>query len=204
MKQTFKSVVIDKFDEISLNQEQLAKLANSDEVATDTVPKKPSRFTNAWKIAACFTLVIALFGSQFLYQNYQTKDLLNSIANEAIANHLKKRPLEIESQNLPEVLAYFTELDFNLIHTADMHSKLGDQLLGGRYCSINGVTAAQFRVRNANGNIGSWYQGVLPNSQLSLIPNTGTGEAPSVYKSKGVEAQIWRNQGVVFVKVNNL
>ena len=199
MKQSFKSVVTDKFDEISLDEGQLAQLVN-----TDATVKKPSSFSGTWKIAACFALVITLLGSHFLYQSYRANDLLNTIANEAIANHLKKRPLEIESQNLPEVLAYFTELDFNLIQTSEMNSKAGDQLLGGRYCSINGVSAAQFRVRSSNGNIGSWYQGVLPNSQLSLIPNTITGDAPSVYKSKGVEAQIWRNQGVVFVKVSNL
>lgn len=199
MKQSLKKALTDKFDEIKLNDSQLTTL-----IGSNAPSDKPDRYLPTRKIAACFALILALVCTSFLYQGHQSKNLLRSIASEAVNNHLKRRPLEIESQNLVTVMAYFTELDFNLLQTSDLNNKAGSQLLGGRYCSINGIIAAQFRVLNSDGSISTLYQGILPESQLKRVPDTVNGETPSVYYSKGIEAEIWRYQGVVFVKVTDL
>ena len=110
--------------------------------------------------------------------------LLVAIAAEVAANHLKLEPLQVEGAELAPVLAYFTELDFQPV-TGPRPVARGATLLGGRYCTIQGVTAAQLRYRAPDGTLSTWYEGTLPPRQLAALPDIGTGGKPARSASCG-------------------
>ncbi|MFT4799487.1 MAG: hypothetical protein ACI9B8_002041 [Sulfitobacter sp.] len=64
------------------------------------------------------------------------------IAAEVAKNHINMKPLEVQTGKLNELKDYFTELDFSPVQSS--HFSAG-QLIGARYCSVQGVTAAQLR-----------------------------------------------------------
>jgi hypothetical protein len=196
MKQSLKSALIKKFSKIELNESQLTQL-----IDTDLADVGRSYNPVVKQLLVCCSIVLMLVFGNYSYQSYSAHNLLDSIANEMVNNHLKQKPLEVKSDDISIVLNYFTELDFNPLRVSGITGVNGDQLLGARYCSIKGVTAAQFRIRNADGTLASLYQGVLPEKQLNLIPKLKSGEQGSVHNIKGVKVEIWRNKGVVFVSV---
>jgi hypothetical protein len=126
--------------------------------------------------------------------------LLEAIAIEVADNHLKLKPLEIESADLRSVLGYFEDLDFQLQASPRITGNPGDQLLGGRYCTIQGIDAAQLRVIAADGVLSTWYEATLPAEQLQLVPEMGDGQQPAEFLVRGVDIRIWQEHGVVFAE----
>ena len=145
-------------------------------------------------------LSIGIFFTNQMVQEHGARVLLKAIAVEVANNHLKLKPLEIESRSLNEVLSYFDRLEFQLLESSRITENAGDQLLGGRYCSIQGIDAAQLRVASADGELSTWYEATLPAEKLEQIPDINQGEIPAEYAIKGLRVRIWREQGVVFAR----
>ena len=117
--------------------------------------------------AAVLTLISFFYTAQW-YRAGSDNRLLVAIAAEVAANHLKLEPLQVEGAELAPVLAYFTELDFQPV-TGPRPVARGATLLGGRYCTIQGVTAAQLRYRAPDGTLSTWYEGTLTGLPLTSI-----------------------------------
>ena len=102
---------------------------------------------------------------------WRSTDLSWEIADEAAMNHLKRRPLEVQGIELAQIQPYFGELTFRLIDPSAVSSAQAE-LLGGRYCSVRGVPAAQLRLHDPQGRTETLYQAVsythltLPTIQL--------------------------------------
>lgn len=201
MKRSLKESVADKFEEIELNSDQLARLELQVDAATRQPASLPRRLGRlAWLRVSAAALIFSigvLLANQF-YRSQHANELLEAIAIEVASNHLKLKPLEVKSQNLREVLSYFDRLDFQLLESKSIAVGAGDQLLGGRYCSIQGIDAAQLRVMSADGELNTWYEGTLPPGKLKQIPDTDSGAAPAELAVKGLSVRIWRQQGIVF------
>jgi hypothetical protein len=197
MKQGLKQLVSDKFEELELGADQLTKLEQQISAAT---PQRDSpQKTLAWPmLSAVMILVIGVFLANQFYRANNSNELLEAIATEVASNHLKLKPLEVESENLRQVLSYFDRLEFQPVESASITGNAGDRLLGGRYCSIQGVDAAQLRLMSADGELSTLYEGTLPVSKLKQIPDIDSGAAPAVLAVKGLQVRIWREQGVVF------
>ncbi len=204
MQQQLKQTTIDKFEEIELNADQLIALEQQIDAAKSAheSPQHAPHKAFAWPVwsvvSAALILMIGLFLVNSLQRQNASSDLLEAIALEVASNHLKLKPLEVKSQNLRQVLSYFDRLDFQLVESASIAGKAGDRLLGGRYCSIQGIDAAQLRVRSVDGELSTWYEATLPPDKLKHIPNLDTGAAPAVIAAKGLQVRIWRRHGVVF------
>jgi len=147
--------------------------------------------------AAAFALILL---SGWLFHAMQTPEgsLDQRIGSEVVKNHIKLKPLEVQTNDMQAIREYFTELDFSPIQSqllADNNSTL----LGGRYCSIQGVTAAQLRLKDkSTGQIQSLYQTVYDENVFSGLPKLEEGGKPVTVYANGVAVEIWVEKGVLF------
>ena len=141
-----------------------------------------------------------MYKRQQVYQSHQDQVLLQSIAEEVADNHLKLKPLEVQGDDLPSVLGYFTNLDFQLLASPRITANSGDRLLGGRYCTIQGIDAAQLRVAASDGTLSTWYEATLPADELKRIPDWDAGGQPAEFVVRGVDIRIWQENGIVFAE----
>ncbi len=186
-----RNVISQKIHDVSLNQAQLDRLIN----LQATKPKYKSN-----KILYFFASFIAIaFTSIIIHQSVQpTISIEQAIGNEVANNHIKLKPLEVTSTQLNIVRSYFKELDFLPITSKNINFDT-QKLLGGRYCSIQGITAAQLRLKNdKTGNIQSFYQTSYDPVIFKGIPNISAGEQPITVHSKGVSVDIWVEKGLLF------
>ena len=80
-------------------------------------------------------------------------------------------PLEIETSSIQDIRDYFTQLDFLPIESGIVQ-KNTKELLGGRYCSIQGVTATQLRLKDkSSGQVQTLYQTVYKPDVFSGLPD---------------------------------
>lgn len=130
--------------------------------------------------------------------------LFERIAEEVVKNHLKLKPLDISSSSINETQAFFELLDFLPIHSpsASQHLLLNpNNLLGGRYCSIQGVTAAQLRYRSPDG-LRTLYQVPYERKLYGNIPQGIGNQTPVSLSVKGLLVSVWQEQGLLMVLVS--
>jgi hypothetical protein len=146
--------------------------------------------------AATLTLISFFYTAQW-YRAGAENRLLVAIAEEIAASHLEPRPREVEGPTLDAVLAYFTELDFQPVSSPRLGGP-GDTLLGGRYCSIQGVSAVQLQYRSPEGTVSTWYEGTMAAHQLAALPDVDAGARPFRHLVRGVDVSIWQANGLLF------
>ena len=125
--------------------------------------------------------------------------MVQRIAEEVASNHIKLKPLEIETGTIEGIRDYFVKLDFVPV-TSRWLTGTDMKLLGGRYCTIQGIDAAQLRVIAADGVLSTWYEATLPAEQLELVPEIGDRQRPAEFLVRGVDIRIWQEHGVVFAE----
>lgn len=126
-----------------------------------------------------------------------THDMLERVADEVAANHLKQRPLEVRSDDLATLRGYFTALDFRPVQSPVL-SPVSGQLLGGRYCSVQGRIAAQFRMTTTGGQLRTVYEARYDPQVHGVLPDVGRGESPITLIARGVAVRLWVDGGVLF------
>jgi hypothetical protein len=78
-------------------------------------------------------------------------------------------------------------------------NELGLELTGGRYCSIQGVAAAQLRVRQPGSDaVQTLYQTEYRKDVFENIPVLEQGDMPVELYAKGVRVRIWAEKGLLF------
>ena len=125
-----------------------------------------------------------------------------AIANEVAMNHIKMKPLEVRSQNLNALRGYFTELDFSVTSSKEFGLPQSG-LLGGRYCSIQGVSAAQIRYLDSsrNGKV-TLYQVGYDKALYGELPNVEKGDKPKVMLVKGIKVRLWVEKGLLMAEAS--
>lgn len=178
--------------------------------------------------AACALFAIVTFGAvtKFYFDpdtttqsvaniNESTQIIANNIAEEVALNHLTLKPLDKESTIVAELQNYFTQLEFSPFeskYALTLGALNGKRLLGGRYCSIQGVTALQMRYAdtkpetntpiNTIADASTLYQ-VNYNSRVhGSIPNIENSETPIQINQRGLIIQIWLEKGLLMALVN--
>ncbi len=211
-RKPLRECIAQRFEKESLTPEQLARLQKrllrTDPVDTDVAtdpginagaqPSAPAtRFVS--KHYAMLIIAAALFAVLALPRIWnQDINLPESIAQEVARNHLKMKPLELKSSSMAEIAHFFAQLDFNPINSQVF--PLGEKrLLGGRYCSIQGITAAQLRYLDAQGQLVTLYETAYDPQAFSPLPLTDKGEKPLVLYAKGLKMTIWVEKDLLFV-----
>lgn len=194
MKQgKLKQMLADNISSKSLDKKQLSKLNSLLEYKEQHIsPKK----LPAWSLmaAAVAAITITLFITYTTLQN--NISIENKIALEVATNHIKLKPLEIKTSSLTDLRAYFTELDFSPVASSALSM---ESLIGGRYCSIQGITAAQLRLQNKDSEtVQSLYQTPFNKKIFNSIPDLSKNQQPVTVHAKGIAVEIWTEKGILF------
>ena len=202
MNKPLKKHINDRFSEVNLSEEKLDHLQQMIAAASHSSKKSQRGRQITWLAYAAGIFVALCLGvlSHSFIESKQRENLLLSIASEVAHNHIKSKPLDIDSDNWGVVGAFFNQLDFDPINPALSSITQNQTLLGGRYCSIQGVTALQLRFKN-NADSSTLYQGTLPTTQLELIPNIDAQQTKAQFKIKGLNIAIWQSNNLVFAYV---
>jgi len=165
----------------------LAQASDSTPATRQTVPwfRRPIAGL-AWVASL---LIIVMAGQFFYHQQSYQGNLTTRVLEEIAMNHNKKLDAEyVETR--PEILrAVMQRLDFPLDLPTDIQRDF--QLIGGRYCSIQGGLAAQLKVRNrTSGAVSTLYVTALT-EKLARIKEQQVLQG-------SVDIHLWQQQGRFF------
>ena len=194
-KDNLKNVLRQHLEKKSLSEKQLDSLLQlqTKKTGQDTTETKKSYHWVAF--AAVFFIAI----SNVFYFGLTSRLAMDKrIGSEVAKNHIKLKPLEIQTSSIQVIRNYFTELDFSPVESALLGAST-KRLIGGRYCSIQGITAAQLRLKDdKTGQVQSLYQTVYDKKIFSDLPELEDNQKPVTVYSKGLAVDIWVEKGLLF------
>ena len=197
MKRDLKNSVKSYVESKQLSDEQLDNLMGVVNAQTDAAPKRSSPML---RIVAVMTLILIAVGILWNVGFKQQSEISILIAEEVVRNHLKMKPLEVTSHSLQDMRVYFNKLDFAL-RDSGLNASNNLQLLGGRYCSIQGLTAAQLRMKNQEtGELETLYEAPYNNDLFKGLPNLQEGQTPKRHYINGIGVDIWVDKGILFAR----
>lgn len=198
MSGNFKDVVRQYIASRSLREDQLQHLQSLLAASSQARPDSSPRGWNTKFMATAAVLVVALVSLLTLtWPRIGTLEMAQRIAEEVASNHLHAKPLEIQSGSMGAVRGYFDQLGFAPVETQKVGPELS--LLGGRYCSLQGVAAAQLRLRNtATGAMETLYETEYRRDVFGSLPQIEKGEKPIVTYARGIQVTIWVEKDIVF------
>lgn len=175
-------------------------------IITD-VPRRSLQFSgrNVWRVtlAASAGIVVCL-AATFGYFALDRERLYENVATEIAWNHSKQMPAEFVGNDLTEIAGSFDRLEFPL-HQAANELPAHSQLLGARYCTVQGQLAAQLQLLDAAGIVQTLY--VAPaHSELAKITGSRASrfvELPAINPSgqksaSTVQVRIWRSGDLIY------
>ncbi|MGR6872689.1 hypothetical protein ACU6U9_10365 [Pseudomonas sp. HK3] len=210
MKQPFKDASQEHFKHQRLTDKQYARF----EALLQSQPEHKKNRTQD-KAAVSMRLMFALSASVLLalliWRNDVTP-LINhnqmayeqhiyNIAEEVAINHIKMKPLEFTGNTVSSLRGQFDDLDFSLVQSSHF-SEQGMQ--GGRYCSIQGVTAAQLRYGYPDHTRATLYQVPYDQKKFGTMPKLHSGDVPLQLTIKGLNVSMWVESDVLMVSVSSI
>ena len=194
MQKTLKKALAEKFEDVSLNQQQLEHLT---QLQQNNLAKKTKNSQSKY-ITLVASLLFVVLGFSIV-KNYMvsvtTKPM--KIAQEVAKNHFKLKPLDVTASSIATVADYFELLDFKPVSSSIVIA--GDyQLIGGRYCSLKGITAAQIRYTNQQSGKTETVYEVPYNAKLfGDMPDVINGEQPLNVYYNGLKVKMWQEKGLL-------
>jgi anti-sigma factor RsiW len=138
---------------------------------------------------AALAAAVAIFLLVADHEEYQ-RAIERAVCAEVVMNHIKHSPLEIISSQYSEVQAALSRLDFSIM-PANSTILETYRLMGGRYCSIQGVRAAQLRVQEIRSVKECTLYAVKAVGKLQAVAQT-------VDSIDGIRVEVWRQDNVLF------
>lgn len=203
---TLKSAIRQQVAQVELSEEQLNALMTvqndlAQKIQPATEEEQQSNFRR-WLPNLLMASFLAVVMGVYTFSN-PSVDHTRDIALEVIENHIKLKPLEVSTQSFNEVQVFFDKLDFMPSQSNFLESgwQLNErQMLGGRYCSISGDSAAQLRFKN-NDQIYTLYEVGYDEKLFGKIPAIESGEKPKEVIINGLKASLWVEKGLLMVLV---
>lgn len=160
-------------DNIDKNIKQYYKSQSLSEDRLERILGESSNKTSLKKLyiplsIAASLLIAVLASSVFYFDGYL---LTKRVIKEIEMNHNKHLSVEMFSTEYAELSGMLKKLDFELVRPDSPFTK-DYELIGGRYCSIQGELAAQLKLKHkGNGSISTLYAASL-NPELQKIKLT--------------------------------
>ncbi len=177
----------------TLSPEAMARMvAMADSVSQNKQQEQKVRFwRRRWwlqrNVSVVASVVIALLAVSWVWQGNDR--LLADVAQEVALNHNKHMASEYSADDYQRLAAMMDKLDFDLVFPARLR-QAGYQMVGARYCSIQGGIAAQIKLRAEDGEWVTLYQTRL-NSKLTALDGQR-------FVADNVNVQTWQEGGVFF------
>jgi hypothetical protein len=173
MKVNLKEELKKQFEEHELSSTQLKGLQKS--------PPKRKVFVG-WGMALVASLALI-----FTFYQGNSLPLEDRIAQEIAYNHVKRMEMEIKTSDISSVQSKLNKLDFSIFVPARF--KNDDwKIVGGRYCSIQGVLAAQIRIHNISENKTYTLYETLKSEKLN---------SSFIKDIKGTKVEVWEEKGLL-------
>lgn len=193
MKRSMKKAIIQHSEQQSLSQAQLSALQ-----ALKESKKRPNSLRHYYLAGTLAASLVVLALLLVFIQPVTQKDLVHEIAAEVVQNHLHLKPLEVVSPDLDDLRNYFNRLDFRPVESRYLQ-ETGLQLAGGRYCSLQGITAAQLRfTKMGSDQLHTLYQVSYDPEVFQKLPLYDQGEAPVSTFVNGIKVTLWVEKGILF------
>ena len=198
MNRPLKQAVRDHFEQHTLSKDRLEHLESLLRVnePQPTARRPITRPLITWSVAAI--AVVLVVATLFPPGSRDYIPMTERIALEVARNHIKLKPLDVETDNMEGIRGYFTDLEFvpvesSLLASADL------ELVGGRYCSLQSVPAAQLRIVVPYGNRQqTLYQAKYHKDIFGPLPVLENGNAPVTVNVNGIMVRIWVEKGLLF------
>jgi len=199
MSRPLKQAVRDHFEQHALSGNQLERL---EALIAVNEPRSSGRRRSVrpligWSATAA---IVALLAVIMLFPPGLVKDvpMKERIALEVARNHIKLKPLDVETDSMIGIRSYFTDLEFIPV-ASQLLASSSLELLGGRYCSIQSVPAAQLRLTVPNSNSRqTLYQTEYRKDIFGPLPVLENGDVPLTVNTKGITVRIWVEKGLLF------
>ena len=211
MTKSVKSAAEQFFNQQSLSEDALKRILETANHSSDMPPPldaeearnqtKQRLPIKAWGMAASVLFLSIWLGVMGINQ-YQHEHRVELIIAEVVKNHGNLKPLEVNASNFNQVVSYFDQLSFlpSFSQVLGISDQIESRLIGGRYCSIQGITAAQLRMQNEQGQYSTLFQ-TQDAEAFEMIPDIHLGHDPIVAYSKGYQVSMWREKGLLMVMV---
>ena len=182
---TIEENIKEYYSKKSLSEDKIQLLLN----------QRTAKSKNYFFSKAAVGLIIVL-ASIFTFLNLREAKLEMRVVNEIAMNHNKQLSVEFEENNLGLLQAKLDKLDFSIL-PADQFISQNYNLIGGRYCSIQGNLAAQVKLRNINSKkIETLYITDLSKGLEKIKPTDITHD--------GAQIKIWVKDGLLYGKAADL
>ncbi len=186
-RQAIKQLLKSHYSEQQLRPEQLDQLLALQSSLSTTPDEADSASAERLSLtgprglaAACVLILTVGLWSLSLAPNSN-----RAIVEEIASNHLQPLQLDVGSSSLAEVNRQLKHLSFSLVESARLDTSTWE-LIGGRYCTIQGQLAAQLKLLNKqNHKIVTLYQSALPQSSNNPLEDT------ILRSEQGVEVSFW-------------
>ena len=141
-------------------------------------------------VASVMLLVMSFWGVNNFEQNEQLKNNFSQLVAQEIAlNHNKQLTLDFNEVKYSRLNKLMHKLDFQI--TESQHINLaGLEVVGARYCSIQGNIAAQIRLRDDAGKVYTLYQ-----TKLTDLLKKSPANIQSVDQ---IDVKQWQENNVFF------
>ncbi len=167
--------------------------AESGARASKFLPKPRQRRFARFLLAAAAVVALFLLPLSFLDSERVgmpgAEPLASSILREVALNHNKNLGVEFPADGYAELRQQMGELDFSLRAPRRVADR-GLEMIGGRYCSIQGRLAAQIKLQYDGGRILTLYQ--------TAIDEFFEGLPEFMREEDGVQIRVWREDGLLF------
>lgn len=194
--------VAQRLDDAQLDNLEALLQQDVPEVAVASTPTSTPRYARVKYLSlgamAASVLLVAVLLLFYLPHQQQGQQVM-AIAAEVAGEHLKQNPLEVSSNDFAVVQNYFQKLDF--LPSASGYLDNAEQVLGGRYCSIQAIPAAQIRYQSAKQT--TLYQVAYDVQQFGKMPDVDKGEQPITQTVQGVAVTMWVERGIMMVSAEN-
>lgn len=194
-KGNLKNAVRQHIERESLSAKQLESLLL---LQNDKIKNKTNIFNMQYRWSAVAAALFIALGNLFYFVMAPDLTLNQRIGSEVAKNHLNLRPLEIKTSSIEEIRGFLSNLGFSPVESVLLKGS-SKTLIGGRYCSIQGVRAAQLRLQDSKtGQIQSLYQTVYDKNVFYDLPELKENQKPITIYSKGLAVDIWVEKGLLF------
>lgn len=134
-------------------------------------------------------LALSFIFSTLMVLNTNFGDVSQRVAQEISLNHNKQLMLEFPADSYLALRKQMSKLDFILRPSTRITSSQY-QLLGGRYCSIQGHLAAQLKLEDDRGDIHTLYQ-TLRTGELTKLTDGSL-------QMNGLNISLWYEAGLLY------
>jgi hypothetical protein len=182
------------YEQAELSEEQLQKLVAmqgkvptaQQEVPTVQQQAQSNQWLRRSALAAASIMVAVML---FIVSGQNDVSIAKRVAQEVAMNHNKALAVEYQTDSYEVLSQSMDKLDFTLRAPLTVFEQ-GLELVGGRYCSIQGELAAQIKMTDDAGRVYTLYQ-TRSNEVLHAIDKNRLS-------LEQVNIQLWEEQGLLF------